>query len=73
MAAKSIEEQVEDLAKEQLKKFGVRYFTKNESLNEEIDGALKKADSKSGGARRKFSGYQSLFGDAALQLYSRGD
>ncbi len=49
MAAKSIEEQVEDLAKEQLKKFGVRYFTKNESLNEEIDGALKKADSKSGG------------------------
>ena len=42
MAAKSIEEQVEDLAKTQLKKFGIRYFTKNESLNNEIDGALKK-------------------------------
>ena len=54
MAAKSIEEQVEDLAKTQLKKFGIRYFTKNESLNTEIDGALKKADSKSGGRGGNF-------------------
>lgn len=54
MATKSIEEQVEDLAKTQLKKFGIRYFTKNESLNTEIDGALKKADSKSGGRGGNF-------------------
>lgn len=43
----SIEEKIENIAKEQLKK--CRTFTKTESINTEIDDALKSAPSKSGG------------------------
>ena len=52
--AKSIEEQVEDIAKKQLDKFEIKYFTKTEGINEEIDDALKKAESKSGGKGGNF-------------------
>ena len=45
----SIEEQIEDIAKKQLDKIKVKYFTKTESINSEIDDALKKAPSKNGG------------------------
>ena len=45
----SIEELVEDNAKRQLEKIGVKTFCKNESINSEIDNALKKAPSKRGG------------------------
>ena len=45
--AKSIEEQIEDLGKKQLDK--IKYFTKTEMINEEIEKALKKSPSKSGG------------------------
>lgn len=44
--AKSIEEQVEDWCKNQLE----NYFTKTESINSEIDKALKTAPSKKGGS-----------------------
>ena len=47
--ARSIEEQVEDIAKEQLKEYKVKYYAKTESINSEIDEALKKSASKSGG------------------------
>lgn len=48
MAKKSIEEKVEDWAKKQ---FGSqKYYTKTESINSEIDEALRKAPSKKGGA-----------------------
>ena len=47
-AIRSIEEQVEDLAKKQLT--GVKYYTKTEAINSEIDAALKAAPSKSGGS-----------------------
>ena len=47
--AKSIEEQVEDIAKQQLDKCGVAHFGKTESINSEIDEALNKAESKTGG------------------------
>lgn len=43
----SIEEKIENIAKEQLKK--CRTFTKTESINTEINDALKNAPSKSGG------------------------
>lgn len=45
----SFEEKVEDFAKRQLDKSKVRYFTKTESINAEIDDALKNYNSKSGG------------------------
>ena len=49
---RSIEEQVEDLAKKQLDDIG--YFTKTESINSEVDTALKSGPSKSGGSGPNF-------------------
>jgi len=46
--AKSIEEQIEDWAKKQLN--GMKYYTKTENINPEIEKALKTAPSKSGGS-----------------------
>lgn len=48
MATKSIEEQVEDLGKKQLSK--IKYFTKTEMINDEIENALRTSPSKNGGA-----------------------
>ena len=48
-STKRIEEKVEDFAKKKLDANHVRYFTKTESVNTEIDEALTKAESKSGG------------------------
>ena len=50
--ARSIEEQVEDLAKKQL--VDVKYYTKTETINSEIESALKSAPSKSGGSGANF-------------------
>lgn len=44
---KSIEEQIEDWSKQQLQ--GIKYYTKTESINSDIDNALRKAPSKKGG------------------------
>ena len=49
---KSIEEKVEDWAKKQ---FGnQKYYTKTEFINNEIDEALAKAPSKTGGSGKNF-------------------
>ncbi len=45
----SIEEQIEDIAKDWLKSLKIKYYTKTESINSEIEDALKRAPSKSGG------------------------
>lgn len=47
---KSIEEIIEDDAKRQLEKYKVRVFSKTQSINSEIDEALKRAPSKRGGS-----------------------
>lgn len=52
--AKSIEEKIEDIAKQQLKEFKVEYYTKTASINTEIDVALKNAPSKNGGVGANF-------------------
>ena len=44
---KSIEEQVEDWAEQQL--LPIKYYTKTETINSEIEDALKRAPSKNGG------------------------
>ena len=49
---RSIEEQVEDLAKKQLK--DVKYYTKTEQINSEIETAFQLAPSKSGGDGRNY-------------------
>lgn len=46
--ARSIEEQVEDFAKKQLR--GIKYYTKTEMINSEIEEAFQAAPSKSGGS-----------------------
>lgn len=45
---KSIEEKIEDWAKGELGSYKVRFYTKTETINEEIETALKKYPSKSG-------------------------
>lgn len=49
---KSIEEQIEDWSKQQLQ--GIKYYTKTEVINPEIDNALRKAPSKKGGDGNNF-------------------
>ena len=46
-SVRSIEEQIQDLAKKQLA--GEKYYLKTEPINSEIENALKKAPSKNGG------------------------
>ena len=48
------EEKVEDFFKAQLKSFGLRYYTKTEVINEEIDTALRVAPSKSGNIGKNY-------------------
>lgn len=57
---KSIEELIEDNAKRQLTKYGVKTFLKNESMNSQIDEALKKAPSKRGGKGTNFPDIKAL-------------
>ena len=51
---KSIEELVEDRAKRALESYGVKMFSKNQSINSQIDNALKKSPSKRGGKGTNF-------------------
>ena len=52
--SKSIEEKVEDIFKNQLNEFNIKYYTKTESINEAIDFALKNSVSKSGGSGNNY-------------------
>jgi Type I restriction-modification system methyltransferase subunit len=49
MAKKYIEEKVEDCGKQWLNTHKLKYFSKTESINSEIDEAMRKAPSKTGG------------------------
>ena len=51
---KSIEERIEDIAKQQLNNYKIKYYEKTTSINSEIDEALKSAPSKSGGKGNNF-------------------
>ena len=52
--ASSVEEKVEEIYKTQLDSFGVKHFTKTESINPSIDDALKNSVSKSGGSGNNY-------------------
>lgn len=47
---KSVEEQVEDWAKEYLRSSNLEYFTKTAEMSKDIEYALKRAESKQGGS-----------------------
>lgn len=70
--AKSIEEKIEDLAKAQLKDFGLKYFTKTESINSAIDNALEKAPSKSGGSGKNFPDIKCLINNTPVMIEVKG-
>ena len=66
MASKrSIEEQVEDIAKRQLK--STKYYTKTEFINDEIEKALEKAPSKNGGKGGNFPDIKLLIQTKSLK------
>ena len=50
----SIEEIIEDNTKEQLKALNIDYYTKTQKINAEIDSALAKYPSKSGGMGKNY-------------------
>lgn len=54
MAVHSAEEVVEDYFKQQLAANGVRYYTKTDPVNDAVERALQKAESKSGGTGRNY-------------------
>lgn len=51
---KSIEERIEDIAKSNLNNIKVKYYSKTDGINDEIDKALIKAPSKSGGKGKNY-------------------
>lgn len=51
---KSIEEKIEYIAKKQLDDIKVEYYSKTDGINDEIDEALTKAPSKSGGKGKNY-------------------
>lgn len=61
------EEMVEDFFKQQLKTLKVKYFGKTESINSDIDEALKNAPSKSGGDGNNFPDIKILLEDNTLR------
>ncbi len=64
MATRSIEEQIEDIVKKQIK---CKYYTKTEGINAEIDNALKSAPSKSGGSGANFPDVKLLIKTKSLR------
>lgn len=67
--AKSIEEKIEDIAKKQLDRFGVKYHIKTDNINSEIDHALQSAKSKSGNDGGNYPDIKCLVKLPQSQLY----
>ncbi len=68
-ANKSIEERVEDCGKRWLNSYKCKYYTKTDSINAELDGALKTALSKSGGKGGNYSDIRLLLTAASTKTY----
>ena len=69
---KSIEEKVEDIVKESLRSGKLKFFTKIESVNSEIDAALEKAPSKSGGSGKNYPDIRLLLDDLPVMIEVKG-
>ena len=61
----SIEERVEDWCKQQFK--GQKYYTKTESINPEIEDAIRKAPSKKGGSGSNFPDIKCFIQTASMR------
>ena len=62
----SIEEQIEDWCKNQLQ--NVRFFTKTESINPDIESALQRAPSKKGGTGTNYPDIKLLVSNSELRI-----
>ncbi len=69
---KSIEEKVEDIVKESLRSGKLKFFTKTESVNSEIDDALEKAPSKSGGSGKNYPDIRLMLDDLPVMIEVKG-
>jgi len=69
---KSIEEKVEDIVKESLRSGKLKFFTKTESVNSEIDAALEKAPSKSGGSGKNYPDIRLLLDNLPVMIEVKG-
>jgi hypothetical protein len=67
--AKSVEEKVEDCGKQWLKSYKCTYYSKTESVNSEIDAAMREAPSKSGGTGGNYPDIRLLLQTSALRTY----
>lgn len=65
----SVEPQVADFFNQQLTRYGLRYYLQQYPVNTEIESALSKAESKSGGAGGNRPDCKLLLQDAALNYY----
>lgn len=68
-----IEEKVEDKVKQTLKDLGLRFYAKSESINSEIDKALKLFPSKSGGDGGNYPDIKLLIDDIPVMIEIKGD
>jgi len=66
---KSVEEKVEDCGKQSLKSYKLKYFSKTESVNSEIDNAMKQAPSKSGGGGGNYPDIRLLLTATTTKAY----
>lgn len=66
---KSVEPQIEDMANNWLKSYGLKYYLKQDSINTEIDEALRKAESKSGGNGGNLPDAKLLLRDTNLKYW----
>ena len=69
MAKKSIEEKVEDCGKQWLNAYKLKYFSKTESINPEIDDAMRKAPSKAGGSGGNYPDIRLLLTSNSTKSY----
>jgi hypothetical protein len=67
--AKSVEEKVEDYAKMWLNSYKCKFFSKTESINPEIDNAMHKAPSKSGGSGGNYPDIRLLLSAKTTKTY----
>ena len=65
----SIEPQVTEIVNGWLKSYGCKYYLQQESMNVEIDAALEKAESKSGGKGGNRPDVKMILQDSKLDYY----
>ena len=69
MSNKSVEERVEDLGKQWLGSYKCKYYAKTDSINSEIDAAMRQAPSKSGGSGGNYPDVRLLLTAASTKVF----